>query len=65
MGNNAGNWTVASSLLSRQESHVANDEVTDTSQPIQKGWPVSHILTVLAVIVLGAESAMYHRRMVG
>ena len=65
MENGAGTWTVASSLLSQQESNVANDAVGDTSESIQRGWPVSHILTVLAVIVLGTESALYHRRKVG
>ena len=63
--NPSGAWTVASSLLSKQESNVDNQATTDTSQPIQRGWPLSHLLTVLAVIVLGVESMLYHQRKVG
>lgn len=63
--NPSGVWTVASSLLSKQESNVDNQSTSDTSQPIHRGWPLSHLLTVLSVIVLGVESVLYHRRKVG
>lgn len=63
--NASRDWSVASSLLSRQESNVDNTAVVDSSQPIHRGWPMSHWLTTLAVVILGAESVLYHRRKVG
>ena len=63
--NETGSWSVASSLLSQQESNVDNAAVADSSQAIHRGWPLSHWLTTLAVVLLGTESALYHRRKVG
>lgn len=63
--NDAGEWTVATSLLSRQESNVDNEHVTDTSEPISQGWPISQLLTLGAVVALAVESLLYHRRKVG
>ena len=63
--NASGERIVASSLTSKQESNVANDNVHDTSEPIHRGWPLSHLLTAIAVVVLAAESILYHQRKVG
>ena len=63
--NEAGEWTVASSMLSRQETNIDNAKASDTSAPINRGWPLSSLLTVAAVIALGLESILYHRRKVG
>ena len=63
--NGAGTWTVGSSLISDQESAIDNSAVEDSSKPISQGWPLAHLLTVIAVLALGAESLLYQRRKVG
>ena len=63
--NNSAEWLTAISLTSVQESNVNNADAADTSRPIRRGWPLSHLLTILAVVVLGLESILYHRRKVG
>ena len=63
--NDTGEWTIATSLLSQQESAVDNEQVQDTSESISQGWPISHLLTLGAVLALAVESLLYHRRKVG
>ncbi len=63
--NEGGDWLVACSLLSKEETLLDNEQVKDTTQPISRGWAPAQLLTLLAVLVLTAESLLYHRRKVG
>ncbi len=65
MNNKSGDWSLACSLLSQDETLLDNEQVEDTSQPISRGWTPAHWLTVLAIITLVVESLLYHRRKVG
>jgi hypothetical protein len=53
------------SLLSQHESLVDNAEIADTSLPVSRGWSPASLLTLFAILVVVAESIMYHRRVVG
>ena len=64
-GNATHSWLAASSLVSSQESNIDNLDSVDSSKPIRRGWPLSHSLMVLAILILGLESVLYHRRKVG
>lgn len=63
--NTSGNWSAASSLLSKSESALDNSSITATNQPISQGHALSYWLIVLAIILLTIESILYHRRKVG
>ena len=55
----------AQTLFARAETLLNNDGVSDTSRPLSRGWPISVILAVLALLILLAECMLYHRRKVG
>ena len=56
---------LAYSLLSEPESNIDNGNVTDTSKPISRGTSLVGILTILAIVVVLAESILYQLRKVG
>lgn len=63
--NDAGQWTTAASLMSPGESLLDNSATATTLQPIASGWPPYLLLTLAGIVVLLAESLLYHRRKVG
>ncbi len=63
--NPSGNWPVASSLLTQSESLLDNELVEETVLPLSRGNAPSYWLLVLALMLLVAESILYHRRKVG
>ena len=63
--NESGTWQAACSLLSKRETLIDNSEVTGNLKPINRGWSPVAWLTVLAIIVVTAESILYQRRKVG
>lgn len=65
MSNSSGRWPLAVDLFARAETLLNNDAVSDTSRPLNRGWPFSVILAVLALLILLAECMLYHRRKVG
>ncbi len=58
-------WDIGCSLLARQETLLDNEQVPDTSEPISRGSSPAQWLTILALVVVTAESVLYHRRKVG
>lgn len=63
--NAAGEWDVGASLLTEQETLLAEKETVDSRRPISQGRSPVHWLTLLAIFVLTGESILYHRRKVG
>ena len=63
--NSAGPWTIGCSLVSETETMLDNSEVQETAQAISRGWSPTALLTLLAIVVVVAESILYQRRMVG
>lgn len=63
--NASGKWPIAVSLLAPGESQLDNSNAIDNSKPLPRGWSPAFLLTALAIIVLCAESILYHRRKVG
>lgn len=63
--NDGGNWTLGCSLIDLGETLVNNDQIKDTSLPINKGFSPASWLTLLALLVIVAESILYQRRKVG
>lgn len=60
-----GEWTLAASLVSPEESLLRNDTLKESLKPIASGEAPSYWLLVLAILVLAGESILYHRRKVG
>lgn len=60
-----GEWTLAASLVSPEESALKNEVLKENVKPIASGESPSYWLLVLALIVLVGESMLYHRRKVG
>lgn len=60
-----GDWPLASSLVTTQESLLDNSAVEATAGPVSRGHAPAYWLVLLAVIVLVVESILYHRRKVG
>lgn len=58
-------WEIGCSLLAEQETLLGNEEIVETSDPITSGSSPAQWLTILAVVVVTAESVLYHRRKVG
>lgn len=58
-------WQGAASLLSTEESALEASDCADTLKPLSTGRPWSYALAVACLVVLAAESALYHRRKVG
>jgi hypothetical protein len=63
--NGSGEWFAAVNLLSPAESLLDNSATSSTLAPIAKGLPLYLLLTIIAIVVLIAESILYHRRKVG
>lgn len=63
--NPAGEWPVASSLLSQAESLLNNEPVVGSNDPISRGHSPAYWLIVLAILLLTTESILYHLRKVG
>ncbi len=63
--NEGGDWQVASSLLSVTETDVDNSDVRDSRQPVNRGLSPALWMTLLAILVVVAESILYQRRKVG
>ena len=63
--NNSGAWQVACSLLSQSETMLDNSAVKDTSKPVNRGSSPAGLLTIVAMLVITAESILYQRRKVG
>lgn len=65
LANPSGNWLTAASLMAPGESLLDNSSTASTLQPIARGWPPYLLLTLAGIVVLLAESLLYHRRKVG
>jgi hypothetical protein len=63
--NAGGKHDVGASLLSRAESQITNTAAADRLDPISRGRPPAHWLTLVAIAILTGESILYHRRKVG
>ncbi|MBN1974098.1 MAG: BatA and WFA domain-containing protein [Sedimentisphaerales bacterium] len=62
--NSSGQWQTGSGLFNKSQTMI-NNEVPDTSMPIHRGTSPSVILSVLAMLILAAESILYQRRKAG
>ena len=65
LNSSGGDWQFASSLLSTTETQIDNSEVEASSQPVNRGFSPAIWLTILAILVVVAESILYQRRKVG
>jgi len=63
--NSSGTWPVGVSLLADEESLLTDSDTKSTEKPLSRGFAPAYLLTVLAIVVLAAESILYHRRKVG
>jgi len=63
--NAAGQWSLGANLFAPTETLLPGHDAVDTSQPLNRGRPLSAILTILAVLLLLIECILYHRRKVG
>jgi hypothetical protein len=63
--NAAGQWSVGANLFAVTETLLGSQDVTDTSQALNRGWPLSLILAMFAALLLLLECILYHRRKVG
>lgn len=59
------NWSTGCGLLAPAETLLDNAAITDTSQPVARGWLPAGLLTILAVALLVTESVLFHRRLAG
>ena len=65
MTTDAGRWIVGTSLASRDETLLGTAETDVERAGVSRGWPPHAWLLLLAIVVLVAESLLYHRRKVG
>lgn len=65
ISNSKGTWPLGVSLTTSAESALDNSAVTETALSISRGHPPAYWLIVLALLLLIAESILYHRRKVG
>jgi hypothetical protein len=63
--NMAGTGSLGANLFSTPETLLNNRDAVDTSAPLGRGRPLSAPLTLIAVLLLLLECALYHRRKVG
>ena len=63
--NSAGQWQFGSGLFDESETMINNDDISDTSRPINRGASPSVLLGTLALLILPIECILYHRRKVG
>ena len=60
-----GDWPLASSLVTAQETLLDNSAVSATAAPVSRGHAPTYWLVLLGVLILVIESLLYHRRKVG
>ena len=65
LSNHTGRWTLGCSLLSTSETMLNNKEAESTNEALSRGRSPAQWFTFLAIVVLVAESVLYHRRKVG
>ena len=58
-------WPLAVSVLASEESLLDNQSSTSSDKPLSRGRAPGYLLSVLAIVILTAESLLYHRRKVG
>ena len=63
--NASGRWPVGVSLMAAEETLLAGATAESTDRRLSRGRAPVHLLTMLAIVVLAAESLLYHRRWVG
>ncbi len=63
--NTSGQWSVGANLFAASETLLDNHDAIDTSMPLNRGWPLSLILALIAAWLLLIECILYHRRKVG
>jgi len=63
--NASGRWLLGANLFAASETLLNNHDVTDTSQPLSRGRPLTLILAIVASWLLLIECILYHRRKVG
>ena len=65
LANSAGKHDFGVNVFSAAESLVNNDATVSKHEPLSRGRSPAQWLTLLAIVVLSAESVLYHRRKVG
>lgn len=63
--NASGRWSVGANLFAASETLLNDHDAADTSLPLNRGWPLSLILALIAAALLLAEGVLYQRRKVG
>ena len=63
--NSTGKWYLGANLFSAAETMLDNSKAVDTCRALNKGWPLSLILAILALLILAFECVLYHLRKVG
>ncbi len=63
--NSTGQRQLGTGLLDESETMINNDDISDTSRPINSGVSPSALLGTLALLILPFECILYHRRKVG
>ncbi len=61
----SASWTFGSSLVTAAESLLDSDATLSMDRPLARGYAPSIWLLVLVIVLLVAESVLYHRRKVG
>ncbi len=59
-----GQWQIGTGLFNKSQTLINND-ISDTSEPINRGASPSVMLSTLALLVLVTEGMLYQRRKVG
>jgi hypothetical protein len=65
ISNSSATRDVGASVLSAQETLLNNESIESKHDPLSRGRSPAQWLTLLAIVVLSAESVLYHRRKVG
>jgi len=65
MKNRSGDWPFGVSLMASEESLLNSGSTEPMTKPLSRGRAPAQLLTLLAIVVLAAESLLYHRRKVG
>lgn len=65
MTNADGSAEFGINVVDAGESLINNEDASSQHDPLSRGRSPSHWLTLLAIVVLAAESVLYHRRKVG
>jgi hypothetical protein len=65
LDNPSGKNDFGVNVFAADETLVNNDKSRDSHEPLSRGRSPGQWLTLLAIVVLTAESVLYHRRKVG